>query len=254
MMRFASLGSGSKGNATLIESGETRVLVDCGFYLRDAENRLRALGVEPASLSGILVTHEHNDHIGGVSRLARKYQIPVWLTTGTYSVWNDPVVPGVTHINPHEAFSIGALGVQPFPVPHDAREPCHYVFSAAGFRVGVLSDAGAVTPFMREQLSGCDALLLEFNHDVQMLADGPYSPSLKLRVGGNLGHLSNAQSAALLTQIDVSRLQHLVLTHLSEKNNTPELALHAAREALGAAPEWLVCAHQANGVQWRYVV
>lgn len=253
MIRFASLGSGSKGNATLIEFGSTRVMVDCGFYLRDAENRLRAFGVEPASLSGILVTHEHNDHIGGVSRLARKYQIPVWLTNGTHSAWLDPVVPTLNRFNPHESFTIGELQVQPFPVPHDAREPCHYVFAGGGFRVGVLSDAGSVTPFMRQQLSGCDALLLEFNHDVQMLADGPYPPSLKARVGGHLGHLSNEQAAQLLTQVDVSRLQHLALTHISEKNNTPELALAAARGALGHAPDWLVCAHQAKGLEWRCV-
>lgn len=250
-IRFASLGSGSKGNATLIEFGSTRVMVDCGFYLRDAENRLRAFGIEPDSLNGILVTHEHNDHIGGVSRLARKYQIPVYMTTGTHAGWNDAVVPSLHCFNPHEAFTLGDLRVQPFPVPHDAREPCHYVFEGAGRRVGVISDAGSVTPFMREQLSGCDALLLEFNHDVQMLADGPYPPSLKARVGGNLGHLSNAQAAQLLTQIDLSRLQHLVLTHISEKNNTPELALLAARGAVGHAPDWLVCAHQADGLAWR---
>lgn len=250
-IRFASLGSGSKGNATLIEYGATRVMVDCGFYLRDAENRLRALGVEPETLQGILVTHEHNDHIGGVSRLARKYAIPVYMTMGTCSVWNDPEVPALHHINPHEAFDIGELRVQPFPVPHDAREPCHYVFEGGGRRVGVISDAGSITPFMREQLSGCDALMLEFNHDVQMLADGPYPPSLRARVGGNLGHLSNVQAAQLLTQIDVSRLQHLVLTHISEKNNKPELALAAARDALGHAPEWLICARQNDGFAWR---
>lgn len=253
MIRFASLGSGSKGNATIIECGATRVMVDCGFYLRDVENRLRAFDVDPASLSGILVTHEHNDHIGGVSRLARKYQIPVWLTNGTHSAWLDPVVPSLTRINPHEAFTVGELRVQPFPVPHDAREPCHYVFEGGGFRVGVLSDAGSVTPFMREQLSGCDALMLEFNYDSQMLVDGPYPPSLKARVGGNLGHLSNMQAAQLLTQIDISKLQHLALTHISEKNNTPQLALTAARDALGSAPDWLVCAHQADGLAWRCV-
>jgi phosphoribosyl 1,2-cyclic phosphodiesterase len=118
----------------------------------------------------------------------------------------------------------------------------------------VLSDAGSVTPHMRERLSGLDALMLEFNYDPQMLADGPYPPPLKARVGGNLGHLSNPQSAALLQQIDCTRLQHLVLTHLSEKNNTPALALAAAEQGLGAAPPWMVCAHQANGLAWREVV
>ncbi|MGH8540238.1 MAG: MBL fold metallo-hydrolase [Stenotrophobium sp.] len=252
-MRFASLGSGSKGNATLVEFGGTRVMVDCGFLLREVEKRLDRLGVEPGSLSGILVTHEHNDHLGGVARLARKHRIPVWMTAGTFASWNDPKVPDVQKFNPHESFRVGELEVHPFPVPHDAREPAHYVLSGGGRRLGVISDAGSVTAIMRERLSGCDALMLEFNHDVQMLWDGPYPPKLRDRVGGNLGHLSNAQSAALLTQIDLSRLQHLVLTHISEKNNTPELALAAATKALQHTPPWMVCAHQQEGLSWREI-
>ncbi|MGH8505372.1 MAG: MBL fold metallo-hydrolase, partial [Stenotrophobium sp.] len=211
------------------------------------------LNVEPQSLSGILVTHEHNDHLGGVSRLARKYNIPVWMTAGTFANWADSRVPQVQRFNPHDAFAVGEIEVQPFPVPHDAREPAHYVLSGDGRRLGVLSDAGSVTPFMRQCLSGLDALMLEFNHDMQMLWDGPYPPKLRDRVGGHLGHLSNAQAAELLVQIDRSRLQHLVLTHISEKNNTPELALAAATSALGSAPPWLVCAHQKTGLDWREI-
>ncbi|HWU67915.1 MAG TPA: MBL fold metallo-hydrolase [Stenotrophobium sp.] len=252
-MRFASLGSGSRGNATLIEAGNTRLMVDCGFLLREVEARLARFEVAPQSLCGILVTHEHNDHLGGVSRLARKYNIPVWMTAGTFASWADSRVPQVRHFNPHEAFEVGEIRVQPFPVPHDAREPAHYVLTGDGRRLGVLSDAGSVTPFMRQCLSGLDALMLEFNHDMQMLWDGPYPPKLRDRVGGHLGHLSNAQAAELLTQIDRSRLQHLVLTHISEKNNTPELALAAATSALGATPSWLVCAHQKTGLDWREI-
>ena len=254
MIRFASLGSGSKGNATLIESGRTRLLVDCGFYLRETEERLGRLGVEPASLNAILVTHEHNDHLGGVARLSRKHGIPVWMTDGTCAAWDDPYVPELHRFSPHQGFSIGDLAVQPFPVPHDAREPCHYVFAAGGLRVGVISDAGCVTPHMRECLSACDGLMLEFNHDLHMLLTGPYSPSLKDRVGGGLGHLSNAQSADLLRRIDCTRLQHLVLTHLSEQNNTPALARAAACEALGRDEMWMVCADQSEGLAWREVV
>lgn len=252
-MRFASLGSGSKGNSALIECGATRVMVDCGFFLRNVENRLRAFDVDPSTIDAILVTHEHHDHICGVSRLARKYQIPVWLTAGTYSVWDDPVVPKFTCFNPHEAFTIGDLRIQPFPVPHDAREPAHYVFEGGGQKIGVLSDAGSVTPFMRDQLTRCDALMLEFNYDPAMLAVGPYPPSIRAHVGGDYGHLSNGQAAQLLRDIDITRLQHLALTHISQKNNTPELALAAARQALGGSPEWLVCAHQADGLAWRSV-
>jgi phosphoribosyl 1,2-cyclic phosphodiesterase len=252
-MRFASLGSGSRGNGTLVEFAGTRILIDCGFFLREVETRLRRLGVEPASLSAILVTHEHHDHIGGVSRLARKYEIPVFLTNGTHAGWEDPYVPKLTRISPHEAFEVGEITVQPFPVPHDAREPTHFVLGASGRRLGVISDAGSVTPFMRQSLSGCDALMLEFNYDVEMLRKGPYPPKLQKRVGGEFGHLSNEQAATLLTQIDRSRLQHLVLTHLSEKNNTPDLALAAAAQALEDAPPWMVCAHQANGLAWREI-
>lgn len=253
-MRFASLGSGSRGNATLVSYGNTTLMVDCGFLLREIEARLERFGVAPASLSGILVTHEHMDHIVGVARLARKYQIPVYMTRGTRNGWGDPHVPVLHKISPHERFTIGDIEVQPFPVPHDAREPCHYVFHAAGRRLGVLSDAGAITPFMRECLSGCDALMLEFNHDVEMLFNGPYPPKLRERVGGNLGHLSNLQSAALLQQIDVSRLQVLALTHISEKNNTPELARAAACAGMGRDEPWMVCAHQADGLAWRELV
>jgi phosphoribosyl 1,2-cyclic phosphodiesterase len=248
-MRFAMLGSGSRGNCTVIQSGSTTVLVDCGFMLREAEARLARLGVELHALTAIVVTHEHADHIGGVARLARKHRLPVYLTSGTLAAWKDAPVPRTQCFSPHESFAIQDVQVQPFPVPHDAREPCQYVFGDGRFRVGVLSDAGSVTPYMRQTLGGCDALMLEFNHDVQMLANGPYPPKLQERVGGPLGHLSNMQSAELVRSIDVTRLRHLVLTHLSEKNNTPELALAAA--APHAASAEVVCAHQDRGLGWR---
>jgi len=245
------LGSGSRGNATLIEAGGTRVLVDCGFNLGVAESRLQRLGIDPGSISAILVTHEHGDHLGGVARLARRHGIEVWMTPGTYAAWGDRRVDAVRQFSPHTDWAIGELQVQPYPVPHDAREPCQYVFSYRGLRIGILSDAGAVTPYMRLMLDRCDALMLECNHDSTMLAAGPYPYSLKHRVGGGLGHLNNRQSAELLRGVDCTRLQHLVLTHLSETNNTPELALAAVREALQAAPDWLSCAHQDEGLAWR---
>ncbi|MDB5970992.1 MAG: fold metallo-hydrolase [Hydrocarboniphaga sp.] len=252
-MRFAMLGSGSRGNATLIEAGATRVLVDCGFNLGVTESRLQRLGIEPGSISAILVTHEHGDHLGGVARLARRHGIEVWMTPGTCSAWGEHRVEQVRLFSPHADWSIGDLHVQPYPVPHDAREPCQYVFAYRGLRVGILSDAGAVTPYMQLMLDRCDALMLECNHDSAMLAAGPYPYSLKHRVGGGLGHLSNEQSAALLRGVDRSRLQHLVLTHLSETNNTPELALRAARDAMQSAADWIVCAGQDEGLAWREV-
>jgi phosphoribosyl 1,2-cyclic phosphodiesterase len=245
------LGSGSRGNATVVQAGRTTVLMDCGFLLREAEFRLARLGLKPSDLDGILVTHEHADHIGGVSRFARKHELPVWLTPGTYAGWRDPIGPGIRNISPHDAFSIGDLDVQPYPVPHDAREPCQFVFSDGHFRVGVLSDAGSVTGHMLGMLSGCDALMIEFNYDVDMLENGPYPPPLRARVGGPQGHLSNRQAADLLRALDRSHLRHLVLTHLSQKNNTPAHALAACVEALGCDPDWPVVADQDAGLAWR---
>lgn len=254
MIRFAMLGSGSKGNGTLVEAGGARVLVDCGFAVREVEWRAERLGFDLASLDAILVTHEHGDHLGGVARLARAYGLPVHLTRGSYAGWHDKEVADVRFITPHEAFHIGALTVRPFPVPHDAKEPCHFVFEFGGRKLGVVSDLGAITQHVRYVLSDCDALLLEANHDVGMLARGPYPPRLKQRVGGGLGHLSNEQAAGLIRVVQKTRLQHLVLTHLSEQNNTPELARGAICEALEDDPIWCVCAGQQAGLAWREVL
>jgi phosphoribosyl 1,2-cyclic phosphodiesterase len=253
VIRFASLGSGSRGNATLIEAGATRILIDCGFTLAEAEQRLARFGIELAALDAIVVTHEHSDHLSGVGRLARRHRVPVWMTHGTYAVWKDREVPHALRFSPHQGFSIGALEIRPYPVPHDAREPCQYVIAAGGRRLGVLSDAGHVTPHMRAVLADCDALLLECNHDPVMLRDGPYPASLKARVGGDSGHLSNPQAAGLMRGYAHERLQHLVLTHLSEKNNTPALARTAIVDALGMDAPWIVCADQDEGMAWREI-
>lgn len=248
--RFALLGSGSRGNATVIEAGATRVLVDCGFPLRELESRARQIGLDPASLAGILVTHEHGDHIGGVARLARAYEVPVYLTRGTASARSDWSGCTLKYLSPHEAFTLGELSVQPFPVPHDAREPCQFAFAHGGRKLGIVSDLGRITQHVARSLDACDALLLECNHDVEMLSRGPYPDSLKRRVGGDWGHLSNGQAAGLLRGLDRSRLRRLVLTHLSEQNNTPELARAAACEALDEDPSWCVCAAQERTSGW----
>ncbi len=254
-MRVSLLGSGSRGNATLIEEGTTRILVDCGFSLRETERRLLALGIEPASLSAVLVTHEHNDHVGGVGPLARKYGMAVWMTPGTYRVAARRLgeIPCLQMLNCHEDLTVEALSVHPFPVPHDAREPAQFVFSNGAHRLGVLTDLGRTTAHIAEQLDGLDALVLEANHDPQMLADGPYPPSLQARVGGGLGHLSNGQAAQLLGQLETGRLQHLVAAHLSEKNNRPELAVAAFSGALDCEPEWIAVASQEEGLDWREI-
>jgi phosphoribosyl 1,2-cyclic phosphodiesterase len=250
-MRFASLGSGSRGNATLIESGPTLVMVDCGFSRRETERRMGRLGCSATQLAAILVTHEHGDHIRGVCALARQYDVPVWLSAGTQLMLRDEALPEIQRFDGQTGICLGDLEIQPFTVPHDAREPCQFVFADGNHRFGLLTDTGRITAHIRACLDGCDALMLECNHDPDMLARGPYSASLKARVGGPLGHLSNAQAAGLLQSIDCSRLQHVVAAHLSDKNNHPELARAALAESLGCATGWIGVAGQDTGLAWR---
>lgn len=256
LFRFASLGSGSEGNALVVQIGQTSVLMDCGFTLTESVSRLTRLGLSPGELSGIVVTHEHGDHIAGVARLARKYSIPVWLTHGTlraqYKALGD--LPQVTEINPHHTFAIGNVLVQPYLVPHDAAEPVQYVFGEGSRRLGVLTDTGSSTPHIEQMLSGCAALVLECNHDMDLLASGDYPFSLKQRVGGRLGHLNNKDAAVLLARMDNRQLQHIVAAHLSRKNNTPELAKQALSQALNCQKEWIGVATQEDGFVWREIV
>ncbi len=253
-MRFALLGSGSRGNAMVVEQGRTRLLIDCGFPVHEVERRLGRLGIGAESLSAILVTHEHSDHIQGAGALARRYKLPLWMTHGTAVRKHPGKVPVLHELNPHADFTLGELQVHPFPVPHDAREPCQFVFSDGRHRLGLVTDLGHVTAHVLAQLEGCDALVLETNHDAQMLAQGPYPPSLKARVAGRLGHLSNAQAAELLGQLELGRLQHLVAAHLSEQNNTPALALAALEAVVGGGQEWLSAASQDEGLDWRQLL
>ncbi len=256
-LRFALLGSGSRGNGLLVECGQTAILVDCGFTLKETERRLARLGREASELDAILVTHEHGDHVDGVGPLARRYDIPVWLTTGTHAALGAPEtnrLPQCRLFAAHEDFSIDAIAVHPYTVPHDAREPCQFVFSDGARRLGLLTDAGHVTPHIETQLSGCDALILECNHDSDMLAEGPYSASLKQRVGGPLGHLNNDASAALLAALDTGRLQHIVAAHLSEKNNTPWLVHSALGAILGGVSQRVEIASQDGGLAWRELI
>lgn len=252
-MRFSSLGSGSRGNATLVEQGDTLLMIDCGFSTVEVERRLERLEKTAAQITAILVTHEHSDHIAGVARLARKYDIPVWMTAGTCRMHKDGEIPRLKQFNSHAAFSIDAIDVFPFPVPHDACEPCQFVFSNGKSRLGVLTDTGSLTEHIVRSLADCDGLLLECNHDPQMLANGPYPASLKARVGGRLGHLNNQQAADLLAQLDVERLQHLVVAHISDKNNTPDLARRALVDATGIDADGIHVADQDAGFCWREI-
>jgi phosphoribosyl 1,2-cyclic phosphodiesterase len=228
-------------------------MLDCGFSAIETERRLASRKRHIGSIDAILVTHEHGDHIRGVAALAKKYEIPVWVTVGTAQVHQAIPDNMLNLFNPHEIFAVGDIEVEPYPVPHDAREPCQFVFSDGARRLGVLTDTGCLTEHITRKLDGCDALMLECNHDPDMLANGSYPPVLKQRVGGRVGHLSNDQAAQLLQRITTSGLQHMVAAHLSEKNNTPELARAALAAAMECAVDWIGVADQIGGLEWREI-
>jgi len=251
VIRFASLGSGSKGNALLVEAGRTRVLVDCGFGAREMASRLLRLGVEPTSIDAILITHEHADHVGGAVPCAGRFGWAIHASHGTAAAARQLAATHVRRFDSHTAFAIGDLEIHPYPVPHDAREPTQFVFSDGARRLGVLTDVGAITPHIVKMLAACEALVLECNHDAALLAKGRYPPQLKRRIAGEFGHLENQAAAALLRTIGSTRLQHMVAAHLSDENNTPALARAALADALGCAPDWIGIADQAEGFGWR---
>lgn len=259
-MRFCSLGSGSEGNALIVEvlSGvsTSRVMMDCGFGLAETGTRLGRAGLLPADIDAIVVTHEHSDHIGGVARFARKHGIPVWLTHGTGKLLGERALPQalIHYVDPHSAFAVGDISVIPYTVPHDANEPVQYVFSDGARRLGVLTDVGTTTPHIDHSLSDCDALVLEANHDLEMLRNGPYPASLKQRVAGKFGHLDNKKAAALLGRIKGEKLQHVLAAHLSKQNNTEDLARAAFAGALACTPDWIGIARQDDGFGWRSFV
>ncbi len=248
-MQFASLGSGSRGNATLVRYADRCILIDCGFTVKETQRRLARLGVEAGQLAAILVTHEHSDHISGVAPLARRFKLPVYMTPGTFKARDLGALPALQLIHGYRPFALAGIEVQPVAVPHDAREPAQFVLAAAGRRLGVLTDLGSITPHVEGSYQHCDALLLEANHDPAMLASGPYPAALKQRVGGPWGHLSNQQAAAFLAGMEPRRLQHLVVAHISQQNNS--LAL--ARDALAEQTEDIDRVHyacQEQGFDW----
>ena len=260
MLRFASLSSGSKGNCLVVECGDSRLLLDCGLSPRETARRLARVGLSPADLDGLIVTHEHDDHVGGVFGFAAQHALPVWITHGTLRAVNEARKPGaasveegvqVNIIDARSAFSVGDIQVRPFTVPHDAREPVQYVLSDGALRLGVLTDIGSPTPHVEASLSGCDALVLETNHDLDLLWASDYPRWLKERISGPYGHLDNGQSERLLAAIDRSRLQHVIGAHLSQQNNRAELARAALARALGCAEDWVEVATQDEGFGWR---
>ncbi|RZL55586.1 MAG: MBL fold metallo-hydrolase [Variovorax sp.] len=255
MLRFRSLGSGSTGNATLVEATSgghrTRLLIDCGFGIRQIDKRLAGAGLSAGDLDGIFVTHEHGDHIGCVHALSRRNGIPVWMSEGTWLATGGHDYEGRLNLARDGAtIQLGDMAIDPFTVPHDAREPLQLRITDGARHLGVLTDLGHATPYVMSRIVGLDALLLESNHDVEMLAASAYPPFLKLRVGGNYGHLSNAAAADIIRAVHHAGLRHIVAAHLSEQNNRPELARRAMAEALGANEDEMLTASAAQGSPW----
>lgn len=248
-MEFSSLGSGSKGNGTLVRHGDCVLLIDCGFSLKETERRLQRLGVRAEELNAVLVTHEHGDHIGGVGPLARKYHLPVYMTPGTRRSRDIGRLPSLRLIQSYRAFLIQAVTIIPVAVPHDAAEPAQFIFEADQLRLGMLTDLGSITPHVKNRYHSCDGLFLEANHDPLLLANGQYPASLKQRVASRWGHLSNEQAAGFLSGLDRSRLQQLVVGHISQQNNSLELA-KAAFEPLVSEISNVHYACQKNGFGW----
>jgi len=251
-LEFASIGSGSRGNATLVRVGTTRVLVDCGFSAAETERRLARLGISPQSLDAMLVTHEHSDHIVGVGRLAERWQIPVMASTGTRRAGLGKGLPETTMVfDPDVPFVVGDLEITPLVVPHDAAEPTQFLFTDGVTRLALLTDLGHVTPYLKSRMGTLQGLIIESNHDTRLLADGTYPSALKVRVGGDWGHLNNGQAASFVAGCGTSGLRVLVLAHLSEQNNRPELARSTMAGVLGCDAEEILIADQTLGLAWQ---
>jgi len=233
-MRLIPLASGSRGNATLVEFGETRLLVDAGVSAKQLTLRLQSVGVDPASIHCMLLSHEHQDHTRGAERFSKLYGVPVACTAKTLAALDvSPIHVAEWWALPETGLTeIGPIRVESFPVPHDAAQPVGFVLHGDGMRVGIALDLGHATTLVRERLRGCEILMIESNHDVALLRDGPYPWHLKQRVGGRMGHLSNHETAELLRQTVGPDCRAVVLAHLSEKNNTHALARRIAGGAV----------------------
>jgi phosphoribosyl 1,2-cyclic phosphodiesterase len=255
MLRFKSLGSGSAGNATVVQARTTtsitHLLVDCGLGIRHLDKRLGQAGMLAEQIDAIFITHEHGDHIGCARQLALRERIPVWMSHGTYTAIGEPDFDGLLRIACDALpFEIGALQVRPFTVPHDAREPLQLTCTDGDERLGILTDLGHATSHVLEQLAGCGSLLLECNHDPDMLAASTYPPFLKRRVGGAWGHLANGAAAEIARAVQASGLKQVVAAHLSEQNNRPDLARCALAAALGCSEADIHVADQGAGSGW----
>jgi len=237
------LASGSRGNCAVVASARTRILVDAGISGRETLKRMKALGDDPRLLSAILITHEHSDHVYGLATLAKKLRIPVFMTGATHQAWaramrhQNGVRPQLDKLEAFEAgcsFQVGDIAVQPFTIPHDAADPVGFTFRAEGIKVGIATDLGYLPVSVRDHLRACDVLVMESNHDLEMLRGGPYPWSVKQRVMSRVGHLSNEALADFLINDYDNHATFVVLAHLSDQNNHPEIARRGAERALAS--------------------
>jgi len=250
-LKFASLGSGSRGNATLVSVDDTLVLLDCGFTLKEAQRRCARLGVQLQDVDAVLLTHEHSDHAQGIGPIARKYSIPVYMTPGSYFSRDFGKIPNLQLIKGFSEFRVGNILISPVTVPHDAKEPAQFIFQSERARLGILTDLGSITPHILQAYSRCDAYLVEFNHDLQMLFDGAYPYALKQRVASDWGHLNNQQAATLVESVITETTQHLIVGHISQQNNTLEKAAECVSRAINGYSKLNVqYACQENGFPW----
>ena len=257
MLRFRSLGSGSTGNATVVEAMgllPLRVLIDCGLGIRQMLWRLGEAGLQPEDIHAVFITHEHGDHIGCARSLALRYRIPVWMSKGTHAATGAPDFDGLLHTaRDGKTIDLGGLQLTPFAVPHDAREPLQLSCTDGSAKLGILTDLGHATAHVLAHLAGCHAVLLECNHDTDLLEQSVYPASLTRRVGGKHGHLSNGAAADIARAVMHSGLKHVVAAHLSQQNNRPGLARAAMSEALGCNDSDIEVAQPDCGTPWLWV-
>ncbi len=246
------LASGSKGNSTLITCGATRILVDAGLSCRETRRRLKLAGEDPGSLSAVVISHEHSDHVNGLATIAKKFDVPAYMTGSTYNAWYKswrdagyqtgdagPALAKRELFRSGQPFTIGSVEVMPFTIPHDAADPVGFTFAAEGVKVAIVTDLGYLPPSVRENLRDCDLILIESNHDLEMLRIGPYPWSVKQRVLSRVGHLSNEALADFLIADYDGGAAFLILGHISGENNHPEVARRAAEQALERRPRLL---------------
>jgi len=256
-MRFCSLGSGSLGNSFIVQENNTSLMIDCGFGLNETISRLERYNIKPNELTAILITHEHEDHIKGAFSLSNKYQIPIYLSHGTLSMCKKKINSNydiqINIIADLQPFLIDDIEITPIPVPHDAREPFQFMFKSKAKSLAIITDLGFITNYLIKTLKEITALVIEFNHDRDMLTLSDYPQSLKNRIGGKYGHLDNMESIKLLKLINHNHIKWIAAAHLSEKNNDENLVKKLIADSISKELDIIKIINQETGLDWMTV-